>query len=86
VAGSTQGRPDRLRVVRVGDFPRGRGVPSSGPRASRNAVEGAPFLHVCGFSRDFAVWIPRGFVLFYRGFWVPLVLGTRQLAILFGTA
>jgi hypothetical protein len=72
--GSTQGRPARPRVVRVRDFPRGRGVSSSGPRASQNAVEGASFLHVCGFSRDFAVWISRGFVLFSRG-----VLGTPSL-------
>jgi hypothetical protein len=27
---------------------RGRGFPSSGPRTSRNAVEGAPSSYVCG--------------------------------------
>jgi hypothetical protein len=28
---------------------RGRGFPSSEPRASRNAIEGAPSFYVCGF-------------------------------------
>jgi hypothetical protein len=58
------GRPDLPMIVRVGDFSRGRGASSSGPHASRNAVDGAPSLHVCSFSR---VFVMRN----ARGFWVP---------------
>jgi hypothetical protein len=60
-AGLTQGRPDRPMVVQVRDFSKGRGASSSGPHVSRNAVEGALSLHICGFSRVLWCEILGGF-------------------------
>jgi hypothetical protein len=45
---------------------RGRGFPSSGPRASRNAVEGAPSSYICGLDRR--IRVGEALIRFFMGF------------------
>jgi hypothetical protein len=45
---------------------RGRGFPSSGPRTSRNAVEGAPSSYACGLDRRFRAG--EALIRSFRGF------------------
>jgi hypothetical protein len=63
---SEAGRSARPRVIRVGDFPCGQGVPSSKPRASRNVVEAfrAWFWLVLPSWAEPLAWFSQGFVFF----------------------